>query len=131
LISVVGLVVIAVAITGAGTALAASQPSAQTRANAKQGSVSLTFECDPGFISRSACSGGSNSATCRVVGVTRTGSASLASDGDGYCTLLTTGGIDCWGWGYYGELGNGQFYTTGYEGSAFPVRVVGVGGTDT
>jgi alpha-tubulin suppressor-like RCC1 family protein len=71
----------------------------------------------------------------QVVGVggtgTITGVASLTSAGDGACALLTSGGVDCWGWGGLGQLGNGQFYTTGNEGSAVPVQVVGVGGTGT
>ena len=46
-----------------------------------------------------------------------------------FCALLTSGGVDCWGQGGNGELGNGTFYTTGQEGSPFPVQVVGVGGT--
>jgi alpha-tubulin suppressor-like RCC1 family protein len=32
----------------------------------------------------------------------------LASDGDGYCALLGTGGIDCWGSNTFGELGDGS-----------------------
>jgi len=62
---------------------------------------------------------------------TVTGVASLTSGGDGYCAVLTSGGVDCWGYGYYGELGDGQFYTTGSNGSAVPVQVVGVSGTGT
>jgi alpha-tubulin suppressor-like RCC1 family protein len=62
---------------------------------------------------------------------TVTGVASLTSGGAGYCAVLTSGGVDCWGYGYYGELGDGQFYTTGNDGSAVPVQVVGVGGTGT
>ena len=54
--------------------------------------------------------------------------ASLASAG-GYgesdCAVLTSGRVDCWGYGYYGDLGNGTFYTTGNEGSATPVAVWG------
>ena len=38
---------------------------------------------------------------------TLTGVTSLVSDGDGYCALLTSGGVDCWGNGADGELGNG------------------------
>jgi alpha-tubulin suppressor-like RCC1 family protein len=62
------------------------------------------------------------------------GVASLASysgfDGrDGYCALLKSGGVVCWGWGYYGQLGDGAFYTTGSEGSDVPVVVKGLGGS--
>ena len=52
-----------------------------------------------------------------------------SGDGDGECALLTSTQVDCWGYGPEGELGNGQFYTTGDEGSATPVAVEGVGGT--
>jgi hypothetical protein len=59
---------------------------------------------------------------------TLTGVASLASDdGDGsygYCALLTSGGVDCWGEGYFGELGNGVFYNHRLpEASSTPVEV--------
>ena len=46
----------------------------------------------------------------------------------GFCAVLTSGEADCWGNGYFGELGDGTFYTTGNEGSASPVAVDGVGG---
>ncbi len=49
----------------------------------------------------------------------------------GYCALLTSGGVDCWGDGFYGQLGDGTFYTTGDGGSAVPVVVLGVGGSGT
>jgi uncharacterized repeat protein (TIGR01451 family) len=69
----------------------------------------------------------------QVVGVggkgALTGVAGLASSGGNYCALLTSGEVDCWGFGQYGQLGNGQFYTTGNEGSAAPVQVEGVGGS--
>jgi hypothetical protein len=48
-----------------------------------------------------------------------------------YCSLLTTGHADCWGFGYDGDLGNGVYYTSGIYGSAVPVAVVGVGGVGT
>jgi alpha-tubulin suppressor-like RCC1 family protein len=61
------------------------------------------------------------------------GVASLVNDDDGYsmCAVLLSGGVDCWGYGYYGQLGNGQLYTTGNSGSAVPVAVAGVGDTGT
>ena len=62
---------------------------------------------------------------------TLSGVADLDSDSGGYCALLTSGGVDCWGFGYDGELGNGQFYTSGNEGSAVPVAVVSTSGSGT
>jgi alpha-tubulin suppressor-like RCC1 family protein len=55
-----------------------------------------------------------------------TGVASLASDGQGICAVLTSGGVDCWGYGGDGELGDGSF-----GGSAVPVKVKGLGGSGT
>ena len=51
--------------------------------------------------------------------------------GNGYCALLTSGRVDCWGYGFYGELGNGKFYTSGNQGSAIPVAVVSTSGSGT
>jgi alpha-tubulin suppressor-like RCC1 family protein len=62
---------------------------------------------------------------------TLTGVARLVSDSAGFCALLTSGEVDCWGYGEYGELGNGTFYTSAPYGSAIPVEVEGVGGTGT
>ncbi len=40
-----------------------------------------------------------------------TGVKSLASDGhEGYCGVLGSGKVDCWGNGDIGQLGNGKFY---------------------
>ena len=68
-----------------------------------------------------------------VVGVdnfgTLGGVKNVASDGTGYCVLLDSGGVDCWGSGDVGQLGNGTFYgapgTPGglASGSAIPVAV--------
>jgi hypothetical protein len=122
LIGIVGPVAVALAITGAGQALAASQPSAETQATAKQTSMILTSERNARFNStRSACSGGSSSVTCWAADVPV---ASLTDDdGNGYCALLTSGGVDCWGYGQFGELGNGEIYKHSPFGSAVPVKV--------
>ena len=65
-----------------------------------------------------------------VVGVGGTGTlsgvASLANGEYDRCAVLTSGGVDCWGYNLYGELGNGTTMTSGV-----PVAVVGVGGTGT
>lgn len=45
--------------------------------------------------------------------------------------MLTTGGVDCWGYGLGGEFGNGTFYPSGNKGSATPIQVEGVGGDGT
>jgi alpha-tubulin suppressor-like RCC1 family protein len=50
--------------------------------------------------------------------------ASLTGEGESMCALLTTSGVDCWGPGPHGELGNGSD-----SGSPFPVIVKGIGGT--
>ena len=59
--------------------------------------------------------------------------ALLASEAGGFCALLTSGGVDCWGFGSWGDLGNGQFYIpsspTGPDGSTVPVAVVSTSGT--
>ena len=66
---------------------------------------------------------------------TLTGVTAVSSDGNGgvagYCALLTSGGVDCWGYDDDGALGDGTFSTTTHEGSATPVSVVGVGGSGT
>ena len=63
----------------------------------------------------------------QVVGVhaigTLFGVAAVTGGGDGYCALLTSTGVDCWGAGTHGDLGNGTFYPTNPGGSAVPVPV--------
>jgi alpha-tubulin suppressor-like RCC1 family protein len=88
-----------------------------------------------GGLGNGTISSGGSPTPVEVVGVggtgTLTGVASLFGGADGYCALLTSGGVDCWGLGENGELGNGTFYTTSPYGSDTPVAVVGVGGTGT
>jgi alpha-tubulin suppressor-like RCC1 family protein len=56
-------------------------------------------DCDSGF-------------KCSVVPVSQDGLAgdiiALAPDRDHTCVLETGGKIECWGWGYYGQMGNGE-----------------------
>ena len=60
---------------------------------------------------------------------TLSGVTSLASGGEGYCAVLTSGGVDCWGYGPDGELGNGQYYSSSPNGSALPVQVIDTDGS--
>ena len=57
---------------------------------------------------------------------TLTGVQSMVSFDADYCAVLNSGGIDCWGLGGGGVLGNG-----GTADSATPVQVVGIGGSGT
>jgi len=63
---------------------------------------------------------------------TLAGVASITSVGDfsygysSYCAVLTSGGVDCWGYGAYGVLGNGSTVN-----SNVPVAVKAVGGSGT
>ena len=44
------------------------------------------------------------------------------NDGDGFCAVLSTGHVDCWGYNAYGELGNG---TTTNSDVPVAVRTIG------
>jgi alpha-tubulin suppressor-like RCC1 family protein len=56
-------------------------------------------------------------------------SLSDGNSGGTICAVLDSGGVDCWGNGQYGELGNGITYTSSDNyGSDVPVAVEGVGG---
>ena len=68
--------------------------------------------------------------TVEGVGGTGTlgGVASLIGESGTYCAILTSGGVVCWGYDLFGELGNGRFDLTGHNGSAMPVAVKGLGG---
>jgi alpha-tubulin suppressor-like RCC1 family protein len=60
--------------------------------------------------------------TGRLSGVT-----SISSSADQtFCARLTSGRLDCWGYGQDGELGNGT-----YDNSPVPMTVKGTGGTGT
>jgi hypothetical protein len=88
-----------------------------------------------GYTSAGALGDGSTNSSAipvAVVGLggvgTLAGVVSLTSDYGGYCAVLIGGGVDCWGYGYDGELGDGAFHTSGNDGSDVPVAVQGEGG---
>jgi hypothetical protein len=58
---------------------------------------------------------------------TLTGVTHVIGGSDGYCTLLSSSGVDCWGYDGNGDLGNG----TAGGASTYPVAVDGVGGSGT
>ncbi len=43
-----------------------------------------------------------------VTGITKARSAT-SDNKYGYCAVLSTGGVDCWGYDFFGQLGNGAF----------------------
>ena len=94
-------------------------------------------ELGDGVFTTTTVPGGSD-VPVAVLGVDGSGTlggvVSLASSGiylGSYCALLSSGGVDCWGYGYFGQLGNGVEYTTGNKGSDVPVAVLAVGGSGT
>ena len=55
------------------------------------------------------------------------GVQSVASDGQGSCAVLSTGGVDCWGYNIYGQLGSGVVYgPDGEYGYDTPQPVTGL-----
>jgi alpha-tubulin suppressor-like RCC1 family protein len=97
------------------------------------GGVDCWGRGDQGELGNGSMSGSTSPVRVDGVGGTGTliGVASLTGNFNSYCVILTSGGVDCWGYGEYGQLGDGSFYPSGYHGSDTPVGVEGVGGTGT
>jgi len=67
-----------------------------------------------------------------VISLTSVGGGVMSDDANGYCALLTTSQVDCWGDNSYGQLGNGTVDGPGgSKGFDYPTQVLGVGGTGT
>ena len=62
-----------------------------------------------------------------VTGITNAVSVTSDAVGSGYCALLSTGGVDCWGYNLDGELGNGTIGgPDGEDGYDTPQAVTGI-----
>ncbi len=68
-----------------------------------------------------------------LTGTGRLGSVKDLADADdnSYCARLSSARVDCWGFGQFGEMGNGKFYENNDEGSDIPVSVKGIDGAGT
>jgi alpha-tubulin suppressor-like RCC1 family protein len=66
--------------------------------------------------------------TPQVTGITNAVSVASGGMGNyGYCAVLKTGGVDCWGDNTYGEIGNGTIGgTDGNGGYDTPQAVTGI-----
>ena len=90
-----------------------------------------------GTTSGPDCSGTCNPTPTPVIGVggsgTLTGVASLTSDGFGYCAILKSESVDCWGDNSTDQLGNGTSSGPDCSGTCnpTPTPVIGVGGSGT
>jgi alpha-tubulin suppressor-like RCC1 family protein len=69
---------------------------------------------------------GTLTSTARAGTVSGLGSGVVAVTGGGYhsCAVTSGGAAKCWGWAYYGQLGNG---VTNHGNSTTPVNVSGLG----
>ncbi len=86
-------------------------------------------ELGDGQLGDLAGSGSSTQVSSNVPVVVKglTGASSLASDGIGYCALLGSGEVQCWGNNSFGELGDGSKPNPKTnDGSDVPVRVKGL-----
>lgn len=90
----------------------------------EDGELGIGTNVGPNTCNMTACS--TTPVTVEGVGGSGTlsGVSSLDSALDGYCGLLSSGELDCWGANDDGDLGNGTTTSTYY-----PVTVSGVGGS--
>lgn len=104
-----------------GLASGATQISAgqlHTCASTSTGAAKCWGDSDNGQLGD-----GSTTYSATPVNVTglSTGVSHVSAGGDHTCAVTTTGGVKCWGYGYYGQLGAGNTDST-----VAPVDVVGL-----
>ncbi len=90
--------------------------------------TTLTTSASPGTCAAGVCSYASATTTCSTIclGGACSGplTAAMVSAGDTHtCAVTSAGAVECWGFDFYGQLGDGQ--TTGNPVRA-PVAVVGL-----
>jgi alpha-tubulin suppressor-like RCC1 family protein len=107
-------------VTGLSSGVAAVAPGIDhTCALTTGGGVKCWGDDGSGQLGNGA--GGSSNVPVDVTGLT-SGVAAVASGGWHSCAVTTGGAVKCWGYGVYGQLGNG-----GNSGSPTPVDVTGLG----
>ena len=88
------------------TAVALSSGNYHTCAILDNGAVSCWGYGTNGRLGNGATSDKSTPTLTSSLGTGRTAVA-LSSGGYHTCAILDNGAVSCWGWGYYGQLGNG------------------------
>jgi len=108
-----------VTVSGISGATAIAAGEYQSCALLVGGAVQCWGANDRGQLGNGPTSAGYSSTPVAVVGITT--ATAIAEAYDHGCALLAGGMVQCWGWNYYGELGNGT--TTD---SRTPVAVSGI-----
>ena len=106
-------------------AIAVSAAEEHTCALVSDGTVQCWGNNAYGDLGNGTFSSGGTPTPGPVTGLSKPATA-ICGTGLSSCALLSDGTVWCWGWNYYGGLGNGSFTTTGNLGIATPVQVQGL-----